>query len=276
MADIEARTHKAVKTATRMAILALRFNILTAVRPGQLYKMRWDEIHEIPQQGRVWICPKERVKKVRNQLRKDHVVPLSTAAWAVLTENKSLQEGAVGILPEFVFVRALPLPQLALYRARKRINRQRELAFEPLGYNAASTWLGRPGNRNGYSRSDFPVHGTARTSFSTWANEQLGPMVNFTHTDIELALHHIPKSTGGEFPVQVTPVALIYNKAQRLPQRRELLEAWGEFCCRRGDVISFRSNKDKVESEVIIHVFARRGTTAADPVHDPACGGNDR
>jgi integrase len=226
----------AIKTAARMAILQLQFIILTAVRIDQVHKMRWDEIKE-EGDDRVWVCPAVRTKRVGRKPRRDHLVPLSTAAWAILTEMRNLQKRS-GLHLEFVFVRALPLPDRQVYYDKTRQIRQRELANVPLQRNAASMWLARSGIRKGYSVPDFKVHGF-RTTFSTWANEMGG----FEHRDIETALHHIVTSTGGDSSVPVSGVSRIYNKAERLPQRRELLEAWGKYCGRSADVIPFRQAK---------------------------------
>ncbi|WP_035730434.1 tyrosine-type recombinase/integrase, partial [Gluconobacter thailandicus] len=54
--------------------LALRFLVLTAVRSGEVRGMLWDEIH-----GDMWIVPAERMK-----MKREHIVPLSAQARAVL------------------------------------------------------------------------------------------------------------------------------------------------------------------------------------------------
>ena len=45
--------------------------------------------------------------------------------------------------------------------------------------------------------------------------------------------------------MSVSGVSRIYNKAERLPQRRELLEAWEKYCGRSGDVIPFRQASER-------------------------------
>ncbi|MNV23577.1 Prophage CP4-57 integrase [compost metagenome] len=77
------------KLATRDSVsaMALRFVILTACRSGEVRGARWSEIS-----GKVWTIPPERMKA-----KKEHRVPLSTAAMAVL---EAIPKEARG---EFVF-----------------------------------------------------------------------------------------------------------------------------------------------------------------------------
>lgn len=63
--------------------LALRFAILTAARSGEVRGATWDEIA-----GGLWTVPADRMK-----MRKEHIVPLSAAANAVLDVAKGLRKG---------------------------------------------------------------------------------------------------------------------------------------------------------------------------------------
>ncbi|TXC69609.1 DUF4102 domain-containing protein [Sphingomonas ginsenosidivorax] len=66
--------------------LALRFLILTAARSGEVRGATWDEITD-----GVWTVPASRMKA-----KKEHVVPLSAAAVAVLETAKKLRKGVAG------------------------------------------------------------------------------------------------------------------------------------------------------------------------------------
>jgi integrase len=68
-----------------VAALALRFAILTAGRTGEVIGARWSEID---QRHAVWIVPAKRMKADR-----EHRVPLSPAAMAVLREAGELKAG---------------------------------------------------------------------------------------------------------------------------------------------------------------------------------------
>jgi len=60
--------------------LAVRFQMLTAARPGEVRRARWSEIADAIETGRpAWIVPAERMKSNR-----EHRVPLSRAASKVL------------------------------------------------------------------------------------------------------------------------------------------------------------------------------------------------
>ena len=76
------------------------------------------------------------------------------------------------------------------------------------------------------------IHGF-RSTFSSWANDQ-----NFPREAVEMALGHV---IGNQ-------VERIYARdAKRIEQRRQLMEAWAQFCARTeplpGDLIPFRRAK---------------------------------
>jgi integrase len=71
-----------------MSALALEFCVLTAARSSEVLGARWDEID-----GDCWTISAARMKAA-----KDHRVPLSTAAMAVLEKVRNL-----GLQSEFVF-----------------------------------------------------------------------------------------------------------------------------------------------------------------------------
>lgn len=60
--------------------LALRFLVLTAVRPGEIRGAAWAEFEGLDGAAPVWRIPAERMK-----MSKEHVVPLSRQAVAVLS-----------------------------------------------------------------------------------------------------------------------------------------------------------------------------------------------
>jgi integrase len=82
----------ALRTHDDVGARALAFVVLTAARSGEALKARWSEI-DLP--GRLWIVPAERMKK-----RREHRVPLSPAALAILKEMAAIRSG------EFIFAEA--------------------------------------------------------------------------------------------------------------------------------------------------------------------------
>lgn len=71
---------RGLKEKDSVAALALRFLILTAARSGESRGATWDEIDL---NNKVWVIPKERMKA-----KKDHRVPLTKEALAVLDTAK--------------------------------------------------------------------------------------------------------------------------------------------------------------------------------------------
>ena len=127
------------------AALALEFTVLTAVRTNETLGARWDEIDYA---SRLWVVPPSRMKK-----RREHRVPLSAAALAVLDRVNVTRVG------EFVFpsMQDRPLSNMAMLATLKRMN-----------------------------RPDLTVHGF-RATFRTWAAET----TSFPHDVIEAALAHV-------------------------------------------------------------------------------------
>lgn len=85
--------------------LALRFLILTAARSGEVRGATWDEI-DLP--NALWIVPASRMKA-----KKEHRVPLSAAAVAVLETAAKLRKGIAGE-PIFPGMKHQPLSDMTL------------------------------------------------------------------------------------------------------------------------------------------------------------------
>jgi integrase len=126
------------------AALALELCILTAARSGEILGMQWSEV-DLDKE--VWTVPANRMKAGR-----EHRVPLSPPAVAILRQLKGLEAG------EFVFpgqARNKPLSSMAMMLRRMNIQ-------------------------------DATVHGF-RSSFRDWA----GNVSNFPREVVETALAHV-------------------------------------------------------------------------------------
>jgi integrase len=124
---------------------ALEFAILTAARTGEVIGAPWDEINMAE---RLWAVPADRMKGGR-----EHRVPLSDAALAILKEMAKVREG------NFVFPggrAGQPLSNMAMLMAQRRMG-----------------------------RGDLTAHGF-RSSFRDWAAERTG----FPAEVAEMALAH--------------------------------------------------------------------------------------
>jgi integrase len=124
---------------------ALEFLILSAARTGEVIGARWPEM-DLKKQ--LWVVPAERMKS-----RREHRVPLSSAAIAVLKRMPHCDGGYV-------------------FSARNSEN--------PLSNMALLMMLGR------MNRSDVTTHGF-RSTFRDWAAE----CTNFPSEIVEMALAHV-------------------------------------------------------------------------------------
>lgn len=134
-----------LRTKTGVPARALEFAILTAARTGEAIGAKWDEINIAE---RLWVVPATRMKAGR-----EHRVPLSDAAMAIVNAMIPLRQGA------YVFSGARP--------------------GRPLSNMAMLAVLRRLG------RTDLTAHGF-RSSFSDWCAEQ----TSFPAEAREMALAH--------------------------------------------------------------------------------------
>ncbi|MFH5924593.1 tyrosine-type recombinase/integrase [Roseomonas xinghualingensis] len=138
--------------------LGLRFLALTAARPGEVAGARWEELEELDGQEPVWRIPKERMKG-RDEKRREHVVPLTPAAVAVVRALEDLTGRSPFLFPN---------------------NRH---FHRPMSENALGYLL----NRAGYHSRHVP-HGW-RAAFSSIMNERFPA----DRAIIDLMLAHVPK-----------------------------------------------------------------------------------
>jgi integrase len=125
---------------------ALEFAILTAARTGEVTGATWDQIDI---KARLWTIPAGRIK-----IGKEHRVPLSDAARAILQKMAAIRQG------DFVF--------------------PGNKAGQPLSDNTVRALLKRSG------RADVTVHGFRRT-FAEWARCS----ADFPPSLIQMALGHV-------------------------------------------------------------------------------------
>jgi integrase len=130
--------------------LALEFCVLTAARTGEVLSATWDEIDL---EEKLWIVPANRVKA-----GKEHRVPLSKAALALLRKAKSITE-KLGTKTDFIF--------------------PNDRTGDRLSSNALLAILKR------MNRADVTAHGF-RSSFRDWCAE----VSHFPAEGAELALAH--------------------------------------------------------------------------------------
>jgi integrase len=136
---------KALRAISGNSAAAFEFLILAAARTSEVIYAKWAEIDF---KKKLWIVPAARMKS-----RREHRVPLSSAAIAVL---KQMEEGK----GEYVFAGRSP--------------------YAPLSNMALLMTLGR------MNRADITAHGF-RSTFRDWAAE----CTNFPSEVVEMALAHV-------------------------------------------------------------------------------------
>jgi integrase len=173
----------ALRGRSGMSAQALEFTALTAARTGEVLGARWGEVDV---GAKVWTVPAARMKAGR-----EHRVPLSDAALAVLTNVRPLAllhdgkpdpEAPVFPGPR----RALPMSNMTMLMLLRRMK-----------------------------RDDLTAHGF-RSSFSDWAAESTA----YPREVVEMALAH---TIGNK-------VEAAYRRGDLFEKRRQLMEAWARFC----------------------------------------------
>jgi len=188
----------ALRAQEGVAARALEFAILTAARTGETIGARWPEISLAE---KVWIVPAGRMKA-----GKEHRVPLSARALAILAEMQAHRSGGDRQDPPDAFV--FPGGR----------------AGKPLSNMAFLMLLRRMG------RDDLTAHGF-RSSFRDWASER----TNFPSEVAEMALAH---AVSGK-------VEAAYRRGDLFEKRRRLMDAWADYCAKPrsegGAVVPLRS-----------------------------------
>jgi integrase len=157
-----------------IAARALEFAILTAARTGEVIGAQWSEIDLL---DKTWTLPATRMKA-----HKEHRVPLSARALAMLDEMHPLRHAAAG--EAYVFPGGKP--------------------GKPLSNMAFLMLLRRMG------RADLTAHGF-RATFKTWASER----TSFQNEIVEASLAHM---IGGKVE-QAYRRGDMFDKRRRLMQR---------------------------------------------------------
>lgn len=172
---------QALCVAEGVAARCLEFAVLTAARTAEALYAEWGEFDI---DSGVWQVPAARMKA-----KEAHTVYLSPRAMEVL---RSMQ----GLDKRFVFPSTMP------GREGKPMSNMAMLAtLDRLGYRDRTT-----------------VHGVARATFSTWANETGAARPDV----IEACLAH----------EEGNRVRAAYNRAVFSQERRALLEAWADYLAR--------------------------------------------
>lgn len=135
-----------------ISVLALKFVALTVVRSNELRFMQWDELDL---ENNLWRIPAKRMKR-----KKDHLVPLSPPALAILKILSERRRGSAYV-----------------FESSNKLNRA-------ISENAILALIGKMDYKG-----KMTTHGW-RSCFSTWANEN-----EYMPDVIERQLAHVPTNS---------------------------------------------------------------------------------
>jgi integrase len=180
-----------------IAARALEFLILTAARTGEIIGARWSEIDLL---DKTWTVPADRMKA-----RREHRVPLSALALAILQEMQAARLGD----DENAYVfpgpkRGKPLSNMAFLMLLRRMELK-----------------------------DLTVHGF-RATFKTWASER----TSFQNEITEAALAHII----GDKVEQAYRRGDLFEKRRRLMQQWAMFCTTASTHGRQGNVTQLRAS----------------------------------
>ena len=197
------KTGKISSFDTSLAIVrAIEMVIHSALRTKEVRLMQWKEIDSRRQ---VLIIPRARMKIKKGG---DFDLPLTQRMIEIFAEMKAISEGGDYIFP-------------GEWRANKTLTRTGKDKTDPAGFPLGSTAMIELLQRT--LEYDVTMHGF-RSTFSDWAYDQK----RFSVFAIEYSLDHIVHGKISDFG---SAIAGRYHRDRYLEERRELLEAWGNFCC---------------------------------------------
>lgn len=190
------RWFAALRAAGGEAARALELATLTACRSGEIRKLVWGEV-DLEQRS-------ISIPAAKMKMKRDHRVPLSDAAVAVLEaakqrcEDRGLGTGAEDLV--FPAPRGGTMSDMTLSATMKRMH-------------AVQIELDGKGWIDPVSKRPAVPHGL-RATFRTWAQDH----TEFPREMAEAALAHVVRGTEGT-----------YARGDQFEKRREMMQEWEEF-----------------------------------------------
>ncbi|MER8619215.1 tyrosine-type recombinase/integrase [Mesorhizobium sp. M1409] len=193
----------------RITAKASVFCTLTATRSDEARLMRWEEVNFAK---RMWTVPAERMKVLKASDRGgDHLVPLSDAALAILTELKQIADPS----NPYVFAG--------------------EKKGQPIAQGSLNVVISAKKAKGGILQlaGSATQHGM-RATFRTWGGEE-----GYDRDALELSLAH----TIGKGETERA-----YYRPEMIAKRTKIMQAWGEYCMGR-EALKGEAN-DNAKNEV--------------------------
>jgi integrase len=179
---------------------ALETAILTALRSVETLRMQWTEVDW---EQKLLVIPRQRMKMKKHRGNAPHVVPLSTRVIEILHEMEAIR------VADYVF------PGSEQGRSLKDRIRHDDENPGVVGLRMGDYAMGYFLTEEFGYRGEAVVHGFRKT-FSNWAHSDS----RFRDIAIELSLDH----------VYGTQIERVYRDAPLIEERRELLQAWANYC----------------------------------------------
>ncbi len=188
-----------------LAAKGVMFSILTAARSKPVRYLTWDQLD---MKHSCWEIPLENDKSKRTDANR--TIFLSPQAKNLLR--------TIARRVDLVFTNSLKLNALsdaAFGKVLRDINAARRLNGKPpFTDKNIKDEQGCP--------TEITQHGTARATFKTWAkDDELGNNRRFYEEAVEMCLLHSRKD----------PLKGAYDRTKLEKERRQIMDAWGKFCC---------------------------------------------
>lgn len=184
--------------------LCLQFAILTAARSKAVRNLCWDQI-DLKEQ--VWTIPIENDKI--KATKRDRTVFLSHQAIELL---KRVPPRAATYV--FGDDGDRPMSLMGMEMLIRRLDEQQQ-ARDGIG------WIDKEKSKRLGKRCLITQHGTSRATFKTWSRSNvLGNNKRFDQEAVEKCLLH-----GSNDPYDGA-----YDRARMFEERREIMQAWGDYC----------------------------------------------
>ena len=188
-----------------MSARAVEFAILTATRSQATRLAKWENIDL--EKG-TWEIPVEDDKE--KGPNRDRTIYLSSAARDLLKRLPRLPN------QKFVFLsnRGHTFADMGLQMVLRRLH-EAKLEIDDIG------WIDPIESKKRNKPCPITVHGTARASFFTWARDDgLGNNRKFDKDAVDKCLLHSTRD----------PLKGAYDRSTLEQERREIMEAWGQYC----------------------------------------------
>lgn len=190
------------------------FSVLTATRSATARAARWEQFNL--EKGE-WTIPPSQLKVHGNGAL---VVPLAPELIKFLSIWGIKKEGLL-FTPEKTSKKSEPYSDATFSMTIKLMSKEKIKREEKAGVKNPKGWIDKAESLKRGKLVRITQHGVARATFRTWSQDDaLGNDRRFDARTAELCLHHKVKDAYNG----------AYERNESFIRRREMMEAWAEFC----------------------------------------------